>query len=180
MTDRLAQVLELLRQPRTATQIAGHLGLTRTRVSQILRQLRADGLATVVDREGKRLTFQRATPEGGIPPRTPVDQIVCACGCGGLRDRVDPQGRPRRYVRNHHLNPPTSGKVADPVWRAERSARASLAATATFEERREAIGDTFDTKGLAYQAGYRAGYSNAMHKWRRKFRNAGLQEAKAS
>lgn len=61
------------------------------------------------------------------------------------------------------------GKVADPTWRAQRASAAGRASSLAYAKRRAEIGERYADKGVAYQAGYRAGYSTAMRWWRRKF-----------
>lgn len=63
-----------------------------------------------------------------------------------------------------------SGKLADPAFRHRRALAAGQASRAAYERRRLRLGERYATKGAAYAAGYRQGYSTAMHWWARKVR----------
>jgi hypothetical protein len=52
-----------------------------------------------------------------------------------------------------------NGKASSSEWRSARARKAGKASAATYARRRHAKGETFKTKGDAYQAGYRAGYA---------------------
>lgn len=66
------------------------------------------------------------------------------------------------------LRRPQGGKCADPIWRQERARKAGIASRAAVHARFEATAAKYSTKGIAYAAGYRVGYTAAMHWWQRK------------
>jgi len=57
----------------------------------------------------------------------------------------------------------------DPAVRHTRAVKGGHGHACAAHRRREGRGAIFATKGLAYAAGYVAGYQNAMRWWRRKF-----------
>jgi hypothetical protein len=56
------------------------------------------------------------------------------------------------------------GKELDPAWRRDRSIKAVAGIRAAAEASRKLRGERFDTKGDAYAAGYRLGYSVALRR----------------
>ena len=87
-------IFELLaRQPRTVGELARHLPITRSAVSQHLRVLKDGGL--VVSRaEGTRRIY-RLNPEGVTALRAYLDRVweeaLTAFGKAAQADHVDPQ-----------------------------------------------------------------------------------------
>jgi hypothetical protein len=52
--------------------------------------------------------------------------------------------------------------VLDAAWRKARAIKAGAAAKQAFREARETRGERYATKGIAYAAGYRIGYRQAL------------------
>lgn len=59
-TIRREQILKLLRQPLTRSQITARLGLSRNGVWALMRDLRREGLIVVVETDGAEQIYQRA------------------------------------------------------------------------------------------------------------------------
>ncbi len=63
---------------------------------------------------------------------------------------------------------PQGGKCLDLEWKRARTRKANAARRTNQAKLREQRAVKYETKGAAYTAGYRLGYTAAMHWWQRK------------
>ncbi len=86
--------------------------------------------------------------------------MTCPCGCP---HPVTP-GRTYAHRGCYSRTAANKARLMDSVWKSVAANRAGHART------REAKAERFATKGVAYVAGYRAGYNTAMRWWRERER----------